>query len=163
MWWCHDRHFDRKNGSTVIATVFIRFSRNLENLLWWGHDDQFICFAKRYSYGRNFALIFFKFTDKVQMSLSMRFKPRQMRCRLEFLFVIMNLISHEKKWITVYIINTLVFLLYQVLDHSRPCLCNYHDNTICSIDRASDFFIFMDVLSPYFFPAVASFYCQSFL
>ena len=47
------------------------FSQILKFLIWWRHNGFFICFAMRHSHGRSFALILFKITDKVQLSLPM--------------------------------------------------------------------------------------------
>ena len=47
------------------------FSQILKFLIWWRHNGFFKCFAMWHSHGRSFALILFKITDKVQLSLPM--------------------------------------------------------------------------------------------
>ena len=47
------------------------FFQIFEMLLRWRHSGHFVCFRMRHSHGRNFALIFFKITDKKVWRLPM--------------------------------------------------------------------------------------------
>ena len=55
----------------LIKNLRWHFFQIFDMLLRWRHSGHFVCFRMRHSHGRNFALIFFKITDKKVWRLPM--------------------------------------------------------------------------------------------